>query len=624
MGAKAQRPIFQSPGEMARRIRAHDWAGTPLGLTSEWPQSLLTLVDLMLSSAQPMFLAWGPEWTWLYNDAVIPILGRKHPTALGRPALDEVWSEADDVLRPLFDQVKRGEPVQMDDFSLLLDRFGRPELAHFAFSYTPARNELGVVAGLFGACTETTELVVGRVRSEAAESALSETAEAARLAAERVDLALRAGSIIGTWVWDITADRFLSDEQFAVAMGLDAELFRTGLPMARVMESIHADDKARVASDIEQALAQGGAYRCRYRVLRSDGQYRWAEASGEVELDAQGRAVRFPGVLVDIDEHRRVEMALVESNNLLRTFLEAVPGVVYAKNRQGQLLVGNRGTAELLGRPYEEFVGRTDMELLDDKTEAAAIMANDQRVMESRTAQILDEPVAYPDGTRAWWHSTKAPLFNEAGEVIGLIGSSVDITERRKAEEHRALLLNELNHRVKNTLAVVQSIAWQTFRHATDTQSASDSFEKRLTALSRAHGLLTNADWSSADLRDIASGQLGEIGPRARLDGPTVLLPPQVAVSVALALHELGTNAMKYGALSNDSGTVQISWTIDDLRWLSLRWDESGGPPVTPPSRRGFGSRLIERALALELGGKVNVEYRPSGLVCEIRAPLPN
>jgi PAS domain S-box-containing protein len=151
-------------GHMAGLMRAHDWASTPLGPAADWPLPLKTLVGLMLSSTQPMFMAWGDEGTWLYNDAFIPILGSKHPQALGRPALDEVWSEARDALAPLFDEVFVGKPVQMDDFALMLDRRGKLEEAHFSFFYTPARDQFGRVVGLLGACTEITERVLAEQR----------------------------------------------------------------------------------------------------------------------------------------------------------------------------------------------------------------------------------------------------------------------------------------------------------------------------------------------------------------------------------------------------------------------------------------------------------------------------
>ena len=611
--------------QMAQRIADHDWTATSLGPRTAWPEALKALVRLMLASDQPMFIAWGPEKTWLYNDAFAPIMGRKHPALLGRPALDEVWREARDDLTPLFDSVFAGQAVQRDDISLMLDRVGVAEESHFSFSYTPIQDEEGRVTGLYGVCTETTALVESRALQAATERELGAAMEEARIAAERVELALRAGAIIGTWVWDIPRDLCFADEQFAASFGLDASACHAGVPISQMMLAIHPDDIDRVAAAIQAACTQGGPYRCDYRVVPADGVARWVEARGQVEMDAAGVAVRFPGALIDIDERRRTAEALAQANHLLRTFMEAVPGVIYAKDIEGRLLVGNRGTANLLGCEFEDFVGRTDAELLEDKDEAAALMANDRRIMDTGVAEQLEERVTLPDGSEAWWHSTKAPLRDPSGRVVGLIGSSVDITERRRSEEHRDLLVNELNHRVKNTLAVVQGLARQTFRGSDKNNVIWDAFESRLIALSRAHNLLTDANWTTANLREIVLDQvaLGQPGDRIVIEGPSAELDPSAAVSIALALHELRTNATKYGALSNDTGKVVVSWVLEQKgHWLKLRWEEQGGPPVVAPERNGFGSRLIERALARELGGKVEIDYRASGVVCEINAPV--
>ncbi|HET9484000.1 MAG TPA: PAS domain-containing protein, partial [Xanthomonadales bacterium] len=167
--AEPRSPVFlRAPGEMAARVRALDWTATPLGAPDAWSQPLRTLVELMLSSRQPMFMAWGAQQTWLYNDAFVPILGDKHPQALGRAAL-EVWAEARAELAPLFARVFAGESVHMDDIELMLDRHGKLEESHFAFSYNPARDEHGTVAGLFGVCTETTATVLGTRREAAAQ-----------------------------------------------------------------------------------------------------------------------------------------------------------------------------------------------------------------------------------------------------------------------------------------------------------------------------------------------------------------------------------------------------------------------------------------------------------------------
>jgi len=209
------------------------------------------------------------------------------------------------------------------------------------------------------------------------------------------------------------------------------------------------------------------------------------------------------------------------------------------------------------------------------------------------------------------------------GEQVGRV------LERKRTEEHQRLLLNELNHRVKNTLAVIQSIASQTFRGESAAPDARRAFESRLTALAGAHDLLTGRNWEAAPLSQVierAGIGCGAGGERVRIEGDDVELAPRTAVSIAMALHELCTNAVKYGALSNESGSVTVRWSIDGSdgqRRLRLEWIETGGPPVSPPSRRGFGSRMIERGLASELGGTVALEFRPEGVRCLVDAPLP-
>jgi two-component sensor histidine kinase len=203
-----------------------------------------------------------------------------------------------------------------------------------------------------------------------------------------------------------------------------------------------------------------------------------------------------------------------------------------------------------------------------------------------------------------------------------------DVTTRRRAEEQRRLLVNELDHRVKNTLATIQSIARQTLNGAADAEGRR-AFEGRLLALSQAHNVLTREHWVSARLHDIVANTFEPYGTPAdgtfRMNGPDIRLSPHAALALALALHELATNAAKYGALSVREGCVGLRWSIDPARapaCLRLNWVEVGGPPVTPPRRRGFGSRLIERGLAMEIDGKVKLEFNPRGVRCRIEVPL--
>jgi PAS domain S-box-containing protein len=251
---------------------------------------------------------------------------------------------------------------------------------------------------------------------------------------ERLQLALDAGAVVGTWVWEVRANRFTADERFARAFGLSPASCRDGLPLNQVFASIHPEDQSRVNEAINAALARGGRYQCEYRVRQHDGVFRWIEANGRVELGADGSAQRFAGVLLDIEARRQAEAEREQTAELLRSFTAAIPCVVYAKDRQGRMLVANHGTTALIGKPPRLYLGKTDIEFLDDKAQARIVMANDQRILESGIAEQIEEEVRLPDGTAAVWLSTKTPLRNEAGEVVGLIGSSIDVTARKRAE----------------------------------------------------------------------------------------------------------------------------------------------------------------------------------------------
>jgi PAS domain S-box-containing protein len=288
---------------------------------------------------------------------------------------------------------------------------------------------------------------------KAASSSQPRAHESETETAERLQLALDAGAIIGTWVWDILNDTVTADERFSRSFGLSAAKCEAGMPIAEAFSSIHPDDVDRVAADIQEAMGRGGAYRCEYRVRQEDGQYRWVEANGRAELDADGQPVRFPGVLMDIESRRAAEAERDRMSALLRTFTAAVPGVVYAKDLQGRMLVANHGTTELIGKPPAFYLGKTDLEFLEDEAQARQIMQTDQRIMRGGSPEQIEEPVDMPDGSLRIWLSSKAPLLDESGRVIGLIGSSIDVTARKSAETALLELNRTLEARIEQAIA---------------------------------------------------------------------------------------------------------------------------------------------------------------------------
>ncbi len=214
--------------------------------------------------------------------------------------------------------------------------------------------------------------------------------------------------------------------------------------------------------------------------------------------------------------------------------------------------------------------------------------------------------------------------------VSRALAEAYERKERRRAEEHLKLLVGELSHRVKNTLATVSSIAHQTLARSADLKDFENAFLGRLQVLSDAHDLLFQANWGATDLRKVLERTLKPFEERpqdgVRLDGPSIMIPPRSAVTLSLVLHELATNAAKYGALSVDDGQVIVSWGLEDngdgSHTVNLSWREEGGPPVAPPTRRGFGRTLIERGAAYELDGASSLSYPETGVQCEISFPV--
>jgi two-component sensor histidine kinase len=235
--------------------------------------------------------------------------------------------------------------------------------------------------------------------------------------------------------------------------------------------------------------------------------------------------------------------------------------------------------------------------------------------------------VGRDDHTERWLGVKGGVFFGDDDKAHRFVGAMVNVTDRKRAELHLRLLVNELNHRVKNSLATIQAIAAQSFNGHRSLDQAQEAFSSRIVALAEAHDLLTRENWEGAELHDVATRVASLHGGAGRFElaGPSIRLSPKTALSLSMALHELATNAMKYGALLTPEGRVHVTWDLapdPGAARLDLTWTERGGPRVKPPTSRGFGSRLIERGLAAELSGSATIDFHTDGVVCRIRALL--
>jgi PAS domain S-box-containing protein len=324
----------------------------------------------------------------------------------------------------------------------------------------------------------------------------------------------------------------------------------------------------------------------------------------------------------------RAQAALREGDIRHRQIFNSITDyAIIVSDLEGCVTGWNEGARRVLGWTEEEMLGQpTDRFFTPEDVAAGQPVKEMQSAYD--TGYAVDERWHQrKSGERFWSSGELTPLKDDAGEIVGYVKVMRDRTEQRRAEEHQRLLVYELNHRVKNTLATVQALAAQAFR-GIEASEERTIFEARLFALAKAHDLLTHTNWEGAHLSDlireaVAPYQHEGLG-RIEIEGPSPWLRSRIALALSMALHELGTNASKYGALSIPSGRVVIQCTVTphDPKLLSLRWEEIGGPPVTPPSRKGFGTRLIERGLSVELGGNAIITYEPTGVVCTLTTPL--
>ncbi|MBL8771826.1 MAG: PAS domain-containing protein [Phenylobacterium sp.] len=378
---------------------------------------------------------------------------------------------------------------------------------------------------------------------------------------------------------------------------------------------VHPDDLEATTAAWSRAVAESAPYTAEHRLRMADGSWRWHVSRATPVR--RGDGMRWYGTATDIHQLKSAQEAATLNEARLRIALQS-GGLGDWDWDVGTNLVTLSPRARAIYGLEQHQVDLTDLRGLVALEDSASVRRLMEATVRDGSEFEAEFRITRPDGARRWVHA-RALLNESDGRVlVGVLG---DITEAREAEERRRLLVNELNHRVKNTLAVVQGLASQSLRSSGAEAKAGSEFLQRLGALARAHDILTAESWQPVDLADLLVGQLrvhvdeGRFG----LAGPSVRLGSRVAIDLALVAHELATNAVKYGALSNATGRIEIAWQVDGER-VEIDWRETGGPPVAEPSRTGFGTRLIGRALAAD-GGQASITYAPEGVRCRIRCP---
>ncbi|UPK31113.1 PAS domain-containing sensor histidine kinase [Bradyrhizobium sp. 195] len=371
-------------------------------------------------------------------------------------------------------------------------------------------------------------------------------------------------------------------------------------------------------------------YTTRKRALRPDGAVRHLDIFSSSVRDSEGRFLYGVRVAQDVTATKQLEDRLRGGEQRMRDLLEALPAAIYTTDAEGRINFFNRAAIEMAGRtpqPGDEWCVTWKLYWPDGSPLPHNECPMAVALRENRPVRGAEAVAERPDGGRVPFIPYPTPLRDAAGNLVGAINMLVDISERKRAENAQKVLIDELNHRVKNTLATVQSLASQTARHAADLDEFLPTFTGRLLALARAHDLLTKRNWQDAPFEKLVHDIVAAVSGGGMVTaGPHVDLDARTALSITMVLNELLTNAAKYGALSVPEGSVSLTWRFGagerPQSVLECEWRERGGPPVTPPKRRGFGTRLMERCVEHDLAGEFDLVFEPEGTRCRMVFPI--
>jgi PAS domain S-box-containing protein len=556
-----------------------------------------------------MALLGGPEHVFeLANAAYRQLIGHRDVVGLAvREALPDVEGQG---FYELLDEVyATGEPYLGRGARVLLqaEPHGAAEERLLDFLYQPVRDATGAVSGIFVEGIDITD----RLRADRAR--------------EASELQFRAlAESMPNHVWAALPDGGL---EWMNGRMLDY----SGLPAAALVGDgwkgmVHPDECDEVTASWGRSVEMGEPFEIEQRLRAADGSWRWHLTRAVLMRDDTGRPRRWIGTSTDIEDRKRGEQALRDSELRLRLSQEAAGIASLEVDVSTDEVMGTDALWSLWGLPPARSVPVSTLENLVVREDRALCSSAEKRLTGTAEPSV-EYRIRRADNGEERWIARHVEFQRDAtGKPVRMFGVMRDVTAPKQTEIRQQLLTHELEHRIKNILATVSAIASQTLRD-TDLATARGLFDQRLQALGRAHDLLNRTRWTAASLGNVVAAALAPFArEQVQADGPELLIGPRRALSLALAVNELGTNAVKYGALSCESGRVTVGWErsgTDAGAVLVWSWTERGGPEVVPPERRGFGRFLLERVLAADFCGSVRIEFAPGGVRFVLTCPWP-
>jgi PAS domain S-box-containing protein len=466
-----------------------------------------------------------------------------------------------------------------------------------------------------------------RVEAERLLAKNDELLEAVRQSDQRLRQTLKAGGL-GYWSLDLGNGMHDASEnlKFDFGHGFDQTFSYENFPA-----SIHPDDRGKMVVAVENTIRTGADFEVTCKTVGKDGSVRAMLMRAQLHRDIKGSPESLSGIAIDVSDLKHIERQLAESEDRLSLALNAAGTIgTWDWDIPSDMVYADAAFVRLCGLRPESVRGPQPRSALRYNYHPEDLPTLDSAISDAlagRSDYDVEYRILTPGGDVRWLNAKGKVARDDLGNPIRFQGASVDITERKNAEDHRRLLMNELSHRVRNTLSMVQAITAQTLKSAPSLEEADKIISSRLRAMAHAHDILLQEKWASANIRTIAEATAQLLGSydhdRFDIEGPDLYLNSQHALSFALVMHELGTNAVKYGALSNIGGQVKVAWNVGTVageQHLHFEWRELGGPEVHAPTRMGFGSRLIKSSLASM--GSVEMFYERPGFSLHLDAPL--
>lgn len=616
--------------ESERRVLAKIAAGVPLGeVFSELMRAIETRSDVeMLASillldkdGKRLLHGAAPSLPRSYNSAIHGMeIGagagscgtaafRGEPVFVTDIASDPLWTEYRDLALQHALRACWSTPIKAANGKVL---------GTFAIYYRKPRSPTHQDLESISLITHTAALAIERHNAE----------QALRESQERLSYALNAAGVVGTWDWRVSSNILYCDARLAVLLSLDPRKFERGAAISEFPAAIHADDIGRVRAAVERSIATGEKYSQECRLIQKDGSVRWVVARGECHYNRKGRPLRFAGAVVDITERKLAEAALTESEARLEEALTAGQVVAFEWDPRTGRSQHSKNTRQVLGYEPASSTRRSDFLARVHPDDRARFRAHVYGVCPGRPYYSASFRFVRPDGEEMWLEETARAEFDEAGCFVRLKGLTRNVTARRRAEQHQRQLMAELDHRVKNALACVSVVAQHTRAGSSSIDEFLEVLDGRIQSIANTHALLSRGRWQGVSLTDLVYGELAPCmgDGNAVVEGPHVVLAVEATQAVAMVLHELVTNAAKYGALSTPHGRVSVRWRwrrAADSRWqLAVHWQESGGPAVAAPTAAGYGTTVIRDLIPYELGGNVDLVLASQGVRCRMEIPF--